>query len=240
MHIKKGTSTSHPENPFFKKYSNNLSQEDHKNIHSNILKSEEVIRKRKKGWNDFFNDNIKKEKWKANMKFTHNNIEHPWLTNISPEERIRRNKKSSIAQKNNILEGKFIPQNNYRTKRRFPCYINNKEFLFRSSWEICFFLSHPNLNYEKLRIPYELENEQKIYIPDFIDYENKILYELKPKRQYIAQVNKMNSAIKWCLDNQYKFIWINESNILNFIDKEVFNDERNLLFYNKMLIGVEK
>jgi hypothetical protein len=236
----KSQKTPHPNNPLFSKYSIKINDDDYKEIHSRILKSPENIKKRIKGKDNFLSNPFKVEKWKEKLKNTHNKMEHPWLTDLSQEERERRNKKSSYSQKNNILNGNFTPQNNYRTKRRIELEFDNIKYYFRSSWEICFFISNHYLSYETLRIKYKKENEYKIYIPDFIDYNNRIIYELKPKRQFISQNEKMNGAIDWCLENDYRFIWINENNILNYIDENICNEEKYIPYYDKMLKGVLK
>jgi len=237
--ISKNAKTAHPCNPLFNKYISSLSINDHNLIHSQILTSPDVVEKRMEKWNEMKDDPSRNTIWRENMKLTHQNIDHPWLFNISEEEKNIRRKKSSDSQKKNILDGTFSPQNNYRTKRRIDIPFNNKTYYFRSSWEVCFFISNPKLEYESIRIQYVTENERKIYIPDFIDLENKILYELKPKRQYIAQIDKMDGAIKWCLENDYKFIWVNESNLINFINPEVCMSDNFLVYYNKMIKGLK-
>jgi hypothetical protein len=233
------TKTPHPDNILFNKYSFRLADDDYKEIHSRVLKSEEIIEKRIKGKVDFLNNNDKYNLWKEKMKYIHSNMERPWISNMSEEQKKIRNEKSSISQRRNIMNGTFNPQDNYRTKRRIELEFEEKKYYFRSSWEVCFFISNKNLEYETLRIKYKKSNEYKIYIPDFIDHNNKIIYELKPKRQYITQSEKMNGAIKWCLENNYKFIWINESNLINFIDKNICINEKYLYYYNKMLKGIK-
>lgn len=184
--------TKHPDNICFNKYSYKMSSQDYNEIHSSYLKSEEVITKRIKNKKEFLKDEFKRNKWIEKTKNTHKNLDRPWIYNMSDEDRKIKNTKSSESQKRNILEGKFNPQNNYRTKRRIELLRDGKIFYLRSSWEVCFFISHPNLEYESLRIKYNTLGENKIYIPDFIDASNKIIYELKPKRQYISQKDKIN------------------------------------------------
>jgi hypothetical protein len=50
----------------------------------------------------------------------------------------------------------------------------------------------------------------------------------------------MNGAIKWCLKNNYRFIWINENNILNYINKNICHEEKYIIYYDKMLKGIPK
>lgn len=108
---------------------------------------------------------------------------------------------------------------------------------FRSSWEACFFISNPSLSYEKIRIPYEIKGKQKTYISDFYDEKNHILYEIKPKSIFEKQQYKIQKVIKYCLDNNIKFVWVNENNIMKYIDKKKFTED-NLSQYNKMIKGV--
>lgn len=237
--ISKNAKTPHPDNSLFNKYIYSLSIDDYNSIHTSILKSPKVIEKKISNWTEMKNDPLRNASWRENMSIAHQNIEHLWLTNPTEEEKLHRRKKSSESQKKNILNGTFTPQNNYRTKRRINMLFNGKEYYFRSSWEVCFFISNPELEYESIRIKYVTKNQEKIYIPDFIDPENKILYELKPKRQYIAQIDKMDGAIKWCLENGYKFIWVNEYNLIDFINKDKCMVGDFLVYYNKMIKGLK-
>ena len=135
--------------------------------------------------------------------------------------------------------GEFDPQKNYKHFRKNTCYIKNKPHTLRSSWEVVFLISNPKLKYETLRIKYLKENgKYGVYIPDFIDDENRIVYELKPRRNYIKQQNKMDGGISWCLENNYKFIWINEDNLLYYINKKDNQDQRNEQFYVKTYKGI--
>ncbi len=163
-----------------------------------------------------------------------------WKANLTEEESFNIRKKSSESQIKNIKEGKFNPQKNYNCFKNNICYINGKEYSFRSSWEVIFFISNPNLKYESLRIEYNKDTHKKgIYIPDFIDEENKIVYELKPRRNYIKQQIKMDGGIKWCLENGYTFIWVNENTLQHYINEEDNKDPRNVVFYNKAYKGID-
>jgi hypothetical protein len=233
----KSSKTPHPQNHLFFKYSSKLTKEDYNRIHADVLDKNK--NKRLEGHKNLNNDLLRKKQWMKNLKEGRKNIDYSWIENRTEEQKRIIAKKSSDSQKLNILNGTFTPQNNYRTKRRIQIDINNNQYYFRSSWEVCFFISNQYLEYESLRIKYKLKNEYKIYIPDFIDNKNKIIYELKPKRQYLAQVEKMDGGIQWCINNNYKFIWINEYNIMNYLNKNVCQTEKYLLYYNKLLKGVK-
>jgi len=71
-------------------------------------------------------------------------------------------------------------------------------------------------------------------------FEHKIIYELKPRRNYIKQQIKMDGAIWWCLENNYKFIWINEDNLLSYINESDNVDYRNNKFYIKAYKGLNE
>jgi hypothetical protein len=49
----------------------------------------------------------------------------------------------------------------------------------------------------------------------------------------------MNGGIQWCMNNNYKFIWINEYNINGYLDKNICQTEKYLLYYNKLLKGIK-
>lgn len=77
----------------------------------------------------------------------------------------------------------------------------------RSSWEAFFQLVNTNLVYEKVVIPYKLNGEERNYIVDFVDYENKVLYEIKPKSERNTKIvkTKKKYAIKWSRANKYTY-----------------------------------
>jgi hypothetical protein len=233
----KSSRTPHPQNSLFSKYSSNLTKEDYNKIHEAVLN--ECKDKRLKGVENFNNDSLKRKQASIKIKESRKDLDYSWIKNRTEEQKKIIAKKSSESQKQNILNGTFTPQNNYRTKRRIQININGNQYYFRSSWEVCFYVSNQYLEYESLRIKYELKNEYKIYIPDFIDNKNKIIYELKPKRQYLAQIEKMNGGIQWCINNNYEFIWVNEYNITEYLDKNICLTEEYLLYYNKLLKGIK-
>lgn len=163
-----------------------------------------------------------------------------WKSKLTEEEKKIINKKSSDSQIANILNGSFDPQKNYKHYKKNKCIINGEEKIYRSSWEVVFAISNPHLKYESLKIPYKKDNGNKgIYIPDFIDEEKKIIYELKPRRNFHKQQTKMDASIKWCIENNYKFIWINEDNLLNYISEDDNCFEQNKKFYNKVYKGLD-
>jgi len=83
----------------------------------------------------------------------------------------------------------------------------------RSSWEAFFQIKNPNLFFEKLRIPYKINDVVKSYILDFVDEKNNIIYEIKPYALHDTKVNmlKFNAAKKWANENNFKFVIIDNS-----------------------------
>jgi len=121
--------------------------------------------------------------------------------------------KNSIIMKEKIKNKEFIPNaiNSWRNEK-YSLILNGKKINFRSSWEAFYNLVNKDLIYENTVIPYEYKKVKHNYIVDFSDHINKILYEIKPKSDINRQrtKNKTKSAKKWCKENNYKFIIINE------------------------------
>lgn len=115
----------------------------------------------------------------------------------------------SIKMKNLIAEGKFTP-NIHNSLTHYQFVYKNKKF--RSSWEAAFFSLNQHLLYEKHRISYFDSSKQKdrIYITDFTDEELKIIYEIKPSVNEQKNKDKLSAGKKWCVDNNYNFVIINE------------------------------
>lgn len=146
-------------------------------------------------------------------------------------------KKQSILMKQKILEGSFTPD----VTNSFTHWTAEIEYegivkKFRSSWEACVWLSNPKLEYETIRIP--LTNGSNV-ITDFVDNQNRIIYEIKPKSFWRKQQHKIDAIIDYCFNNDYKFIWINEENILNYVNEKVFTSEFNKKQFEAMLDGTK-
>lgn len=140
----------------------------------------------------------------------------------------------SVVMKKLILDGKFTPNiTNTWTHWDAKIVLNNKTIKFRSSWEACFWLCNQNLKYETIRIPHK----KTVIITDFVDETDRIIYEIKPKCRYRVEKEKINAIIEWCLKNEFKFIWINEHNILDYIDQTKFH-KTNIIQLNKLLKGI--
>jgi hypothetical protein len=121
--------------------------------------------------------------------------------------------KNSIIMKRKIKNGEFTPNiTNSWNKGISYLVLNGKKIKYRSSWEAFFHLCNKELQYEKKRIEYLFKGEIRNYIVDFIDTENKKLYEIKPKSQLERDIVKVKNenCLKWCLENGYELIFISE------------------------------
>lgn len=145
-----------------------------------------------------------------------------------PSEVNRLKKKQSYSIKQKIKNGIFTPNIvNSLTRKSFSCE-EYPSYKFRSSWELIFWYVNKDTfdysSYEKVRIPYiDEKGEEHSYIIDFVDENNKILYEIKPKAKEndIRNVLKREEAERWCLTNDYKFVIINEDYFLNLIKNNI-------------------
>jgi len=114
--------------------------------------------------------------------------------------------KSSILNaklmKEKILSGKFTPNSNNRNTHWGSSY---KEKNYRSSWEAVYQYHYPDAEYESLRIPYKFQGKECIYIVDFIDYNRKVVCEVKPKEllndnRTQAKISALN---EWAKENEF-------------------------------------
>lgn len=159
------------------------------------------------------------------------------------KQNIRNNaKKHSKTMRQKIANGEFTPciTNTWTHWEAKIILEDNSQKKFRSSWEAVFWNSNKHLEFETLRIPWiDLANKKHSYIVDFYDKSENIIYEVKPKSTWKVQNFKMQQIIRYCLLNKIKFIWINEDNILTFINKDDFTGE-NLEQLQKVYNGIKK
>ena len=129
--------------------------------------------------------------------------------NMSKELRKQIAKSQSITVKKKIQDGLWTPcvTNSWARSR---VKIDNTPF--RSSWEAIFYLLNPSVIFEKIRIPYIFNGDNHIYIIDFVDEENRIIYEIKPKGNQIDEKVQIKEkyAIQWAEENNYVFEFISE------------------------------
>ena len=135
------------------------------------------------------------------------NIRLDWVT-----QEMRENQSERMRKK--IAEGYIPPKNNWSKTR---IIVNNIKF--RSTWEAYFYLfkidNGIELAFEKITLKYfnSLKNKNSNYITDFVNYDSKEIFEIKPncKRDNITVLEKEASARLWCGQNYYSYIFISDN-----------------------------
>lgn len=120
----------------------------------------------------------------------------------------RSHAKISHSMKQNVILGVFTPPitNSWTHWSAYAVDSSGAKVKFRSSWEAGFWLV-TRLEYEKIRIPYQFGEAEKVYIVDFHDSKNHVLYEVKPNstRETAKNAAKAAAAQEWCLANNYTY-----------------------------------
>jgi hypothetical protein len=119
--------------------------------------------------------------------------------------------KISQTMKRKILNGEFTPKSENR-KRSKRIKSNITGLSYRSNWELIFHENNPKLQYELIRIKYMDDNIERVYITDFVDIDNKIIYEIKPTSELKNKnfLNKLKYTEDWCLKNKFQYKVITE------------------------------
>lgn len=128
--------------------------------------------------------------------------------------------------KDKILNGEFTPCiKNSRT--HWTAEYNGMKY--RSTWEMNFHKIYPELEYETIRIQYNYDNKQYVYIVDFVDEANKVLYEIKPLSlvEVPKNIAKHDAAIEWCKLNNYTYKIITEIDEPRMVINENKVNKRN-------------
>lgn len=124
-------------------------------------------------------------------------------------------KSRSDSMKRKILSGEFTPHaSNSWCKSRVEVMVGEKVVPCRSAWDATFLICNPELEYETLRIPYvNSVGVSRVYIVDFVDRVNCIMYEIKPDGNKDDPDVKLKeqAAILWGNTNGYKFEFIGNS-----------------------------
>lgn len=130
------------------------------------------------------------------------------------------NKIHSKRMKDKILDGVFTPQIT-NSWTRWTAEYNGKKYrsLFDALFKCYADRIKLNVEYEKLRIPYNYNNQSHVYIVDFLDTKNKQIYEIKPNSLVEDELNKTKElfAKSWCDDNGYKYNLISENELKSFL-----------------------
>lgn len=131
---------------------------------------------------------------------------------MSNQTRKESHAKISKKLKSKIANGEFTPNvtNSWARSRCIVKINRDGEDIIvkcRSSWDAYFQLANPNLLYEKIRIPYFIDGEFHNYIIDFVDVDNKVIYEIKPDGLKETRVNqiKFKAAKEWAKLNEFEF-----------------------------------
>jgi hypothetical protein len=146
----------------------------------------------------------------------------------NPEKKKELSVKVSKSMRDKIKNGDFTPNIS-------NCYngivIKHGGISYRSAWEFSFHQLNPHLLYENIRIPYISPKDGKCrsYIVDFVDVNKKILYEVKPFIRQMDDVNisKHKSALKWCEDNDYIYVYISEIYFHDNLNTEIIENWDN-------------
>lgn len=150
---------------------------------------------------------------------------------------IERNAKlHSIRMKEKIVSGRFTPPIT-NTFTHWDAVIDNHRF--RSSWEACFWNSNKHLQYESIECRTKKQSNGRVYVGDFFDADTKTLYEIKPKKFYLKQSEKIDALIAHCNKNGYKFKWVNEYNIIEYINETDFDTYDKIKQLNKLKNGIK-
>lgn len=108
-----------------------------------------------------------------------------------------------------LEEGKIGPQAPFKT-----CWMDNP-FTGKAEWmqcgwevtflEVCIEEQFPVTKVHGIRIPYvRIDGTEHLYLPDFIGIENKIMFEIKGRRDEDTD-RKDTAAREWCQTNGYEF-----------------------------------
>ena len=158
-------------------------------------------------------------------------------TDYGKKLKIIQREKQSITMKRMIMDGHYTPNiTNSWTNWEAFIDIDGKIKRFRSSWEACFWFCNQNLEYENVRIP----RDSGCYISDFFDESAKVMYEIKPKNRYNIEIDKMNALSSYCEANDLNFKWINEDNILEYLDiDKILENESSKSQFKKLQKGLK-
>jgi hypothetical protein len=189
----------------FKRIDGCLSETSRKNRGANITKSKLAFYKTERG-----------EKAKVAIGAANSRLMSAFYQ--TEKGKIQR-EKNRIRQRevmiSKILKGEFTPKSNNR-RTHWGASCNGKSF--RSSWEALYFSFHPTDFYEKLRIPYEFNDKMHVYVVDFVNYENKIITEIKPEelRSQPQFKAKQMALLKWASEHGFAVQIIGIEEIVQF------------------------
>lgn len=129
---------------------------------------------------------------------------------------VESRKKKSVRMKEKILAGEFTPNSTNRYNRWHTEFDGKK---YRSSWEALYASYNSTAEYETLRLAYEFNGQEKIYIVDFVDHNNRLVVEIKPRNMWTAPdtLAKIKSLNTWAVTNSYQVCLIDQQWLVNNI-----------------------
>jgi hypothetical protein len=130
----------------------------------------------------------------------------------------------SEKMKEKIFNGTFTPNSNNRNTHWESQYKDKK---FRSSWEAIYYSNNQTDLYEDLRVKYNFNNKEYIYIVDFVNYNDRIATEIKPEE--LLEDEKTKTKLKaldiWCSENGFKLNIVTLNDILKLdVNLEDFDE----------------
>jgi len=181
------------------------------------LQSDDVKERRVKSREGYHHSEITKSKISTSNKKTWTKDKKDRLTKKNKDRGVY--KRMSEVMRYKILTGEFTPnvKNRYSNKRLYSELTGLNSY--RSSWEVVFHENNPHLDYELIRIPYTYDNKERVYIVDFCDQVNKILYEIKPSEFVDQPLNqsKFKAARLWCEKHGYSFKLITKGDLCKMV-----------------------
>lgn len=233
-------STSKNKHTHFKNWLNNCSSDELDTLHtnSNYFSSCDVCGKINQHTEFFTNNKLSRFCSVScyHISLTNTKKFHPNLYQ-TPERKL---KQSNII-KSHIESGRFTPcVTNSRCKSRVLITLDSGIIVAcRSSWEAVFMLANQKLLYEKTRIAYiHPTKKSAIYITDFTDDTNRIIYEIKPKSEQSSDeyFAKYDAAKKWCVDNQYSYVIIDDDWYIDYFKRESWKEILKQQEFGKLII----
>lgn len=138
--------------------------------------------------------------------------------------------KQSATMKTKIANGSFTPPIT-NSWTHWSAYANKNGVTkrFRSSWEAAFWLL-TDFEYEKIRVPYNYQGKERVYIVDFVDSAKNVIFEIKPDSIRNTGVNKtkFEAATAWAKQNNYTFEIIGNNWFAQYITDSLFVDNEHL------------
>lgn len=144
-----------------------------------------------------------KQTAKSNGRKISNALKEFHKTPAGANARYKSSKINAVIMKKKILSGELTPKSNNRNTHW------NSEFggiKYRSSWEALYQYFNPTALYESLRILYNYQNKERVYVVDFVDHINKVVTEVKPKELLKDECTqaKLAALREWADINKYE------------------------------------